>query len=71
MASKNISRVIFDGSGPVNSGGPAFFDPLVVLRSHLADLVIVTSLGLNWKAPRRAWRRARRRRWPRATGRTA
>ena len=33
----------------MNSGGPAFFDPLVGLRSHLTDLVMVTSLGLNWK----------------------
>ncbi len=56
VASKNISSVIFDGSGPMNSGGPAFFDPLVVLRSHLTDLLMVTSLGLNWKgtAPRLA-----------------
>ena len=48
VASKNISKVIFDGSGPVNSGGPAFFEPLVGLRSHLAALLMVTSLGLNW-----------------------
>ena len=35
---------------PTELGGPAFFDPLVVLRSHLAVLAIVTSFGLNWKA---------------------
>ena len=50
VASKNISRVSLHGSAPLNSGGPAFFDPLVVLRSHLAVLAIVTSFGLNWKA---------------------
>ena len=44
VASKNISRVSLHGSAPLNSGGPAFFDPLVVLRSHLAVLAIVTSL---------------------------
>ena len=36
VASKNISRVSLQGSAPLNSGGPAFFAPLAVLRSHLA-----------------------------------
>src|SRR5690242_14710339 len=48
VASKNISRVILHGSAPLYSGGPACFAPLTGLRSHLADLLIVTSLGLNW-----------------------
>ena len=56
VASKNISSVILAGSEPLNSGGPAFLAPLAGFRSHLADLVIVTSLGLNWNgsAPRLA-----------------
>ena len=48
-ASKNISRVSLQGSDPLNSGGPAVFAPLAVLRSHLAAFWMVTSLGLNWK----------------------
>ena len=47
VASKNISKVILAASEPVNSGGPALLAPLAGLRSHLADLLIVTSLGLN------------------------
>ena len=46
VASKNSSSVILHGSAPENSGGPAGL-PLAVLRSHLADLVIDTSFGLN------------------------
>src|SRR6478609_11703565 len=55
-ASKNISRVSLHGSAPLNSGGPAFLAPRAVLRSHLAVLAMVTSLGLNWKSmlPREA-----------------
>jgi hypothetical protein len=48
LASKNISSVSLQGSDPLNSGGPAFFAPLAVFRSHLAAFWIVTSLGLNW-----------------------
>ena len=61
-----------DGSAPVNSGGPAVLEPLAGLRSHLADLVIVTSLGLNWNGDRTAVRaRLRRLRCATATGRRA
>ena len=49
VASKNISTVSLHGSEPVNSGGGALLDPLAGLRSHFADLAMVTSLGLNWK----------------------
>src|SRR6185369_9205058 len=49
VESKNSSRDILHGSAPEYSGGPAFLS-FVVFRSHLADLVIDTSLGLNWKA---------------------
>ena len=44
------------GSAPLYSGGPAFFAPLAGFFSHCADLLIVTSFGLNWNAivPREA-----------------
>ena len=50
VASKNISTVSLHGSEPLNSGGPAVLDPLAGLRSHLAVLAMVTSLGLNWNS---------------------
>ena len=50
VASKNISSVSFPGSGPLNSGGPAFFAPVDGLLSHFTVLAIVTSLGLNWNS---------------------
>ena len=37
VASKKISIVSLHGSAPLNSGGPADFEPRAVLRSHLAD----------------------------------
>ena len=48
VESKNSSNVSLHGSAPLYSGGPDFL-PLTGFRSHLADLLIVTSLGLNWK----------------------
>ena len=48
VESKNSSNVSLHGSAPLYSGGPDFL-PLAGFRSHLADLLIVTSLGLNWK----------------------
>ena len=50
VASKNISTVNLHGSAPLNSGGPAVLEPLAGLRSHLAVLAMVTSLGLNWNS---------------------
>ena len=62
VASKNISRVSLHGSDPLNSGGPAFFAPLAVFRSHFAAFWIVTSLGLNWNVDAtRDWPGLRRR----------
>ena len=49
VASKNSSSVSLHGSAPENSGGPAVLS-LFGLRSHLADLVIDTSFGLNWNS---------------------
>src|SRR5690349_9607807 len=50
VASKNISRVSWPGSGPLNSGGGAALAPLVDLLSHFAFLAMVSSLGLNWNS---------------------
>ena len=52
VASKNSSRVSLHGSAPLNSGGPAVFDPRAFLRSHFADFEIDSSLGLNWNGMR-------------------
>src|SRR6476646_1103211 len=50
VASKNISRVSWPGSGPLNSGGGAALFPVVGLLSHLTFLAMVNSLGLNWNS---------------------
>ena len=50
MASKNISRVSFDGCDPVNCGGGAFLLPFAFSRFQLADFASASSLGLNWKS---------------------
>src|SRR6476620_7349171 len=50
VASKNISRVSWPGSGPLNSGGGAALAPLVDLLSHFAFLAMVSSFGLNWNS---------------------
>src|SRR6478672_10557663 len=50
VASKNISSVSLPGSGPLNSGGAAAFDPVDGLLSHFTVLAMVNSLGLNWKS---------------------
>src|SRR5664279_3684583 len=50
VASKNISRVSFPGSGPLNSGGPAAFAPVVAVLSHFTVLALVSSVGLKWKS---------------------
>src|SRR5687768_10374729 len=50
LASRNISRVSLLGSGPPYCGTALFLLPFCALRSHLADLAIVSSLGLNWNS---------------------
>ena len=52
VASKKSSMVSLHGSAPVNSGGPADFEPRAFLRSHLADFEIDSSFGLNWNGIR-------------------
>ena len=50
VASKNISRVSFEGWDPVNCGGGALALPLAASRFQVADFARAISLGLNWKS---------------------
>ncbi len=71
VASKNISKVIFDGSGAGELGRTGLLRALGRLAFPLGRLGDRDFLGVELERHRAALgARARRRRWPRVTGRT-
>src|SRR5688572_16773198 len=52
LASRNISRDSLLGFGPLYCGTSLFLLPFCAWRFHFADLLRVSSFGLNWKSIR-------------------